>query len=228
MKYPNIKEIEEGRKKILENGLELIQEAELLFEHQRYARSYSLSHLATEELMKIQMLNTIEFKLILGIDINWNRIRRNLRDHKSKITGYVTHKFFYDSCTENDADVKRYANELGKISVYNKLKNDGFYVGLLDDNFCKPSEIIDSSLAKESLERAQDLYAFFEPIEIGMKGKIEKIVKENDRFLRMIYDEKSDLYEKFGKILEEEQSKKNSGTIIQTDNMNEGNRNNDR
>jgi len=62
MKYPNIKEIEEGRKKILENGLELIQEAELLFEHQRYARSYSLSHLATEELMKIQMLNTIEFK----------------------------------------------------------------------------------------------------------------------------------------------------------------------
>jgi len=214
MKFPDIKEIEQGRQKILENGLELIQDAELLFNNQRYARAYSLSHLATEELMKIPMLNTIEYKLILGIEINWNDIKKKLRDHKSKILGYIVYSYIIDADIENDADVKRHEKELSKINLYNKLKNDGFYVGLLEDTFCKPSETIDLKLAKESLEKSQKLYAFFEPIEKGVKGQIEEIVKRNEKFVRMINDKNSDIYKDFHKSLEEEQSRKKSGAIL--------------
>ena len=46
-------EIEVARKKILENGAELIEEAQLLFKHRRYARTVALSLLAVEELSNL-------------------------------------------------------------------------------------------------------------------------------------------------------------------------------
>ncbi len=48
--------------KIMENAQELVEEAELLLEHDRNARAYALAHLATEELIKVQLLLPVACK----------------------------------------------------------------------------------------------------------------------------------------------------------------------
>jgi len=48
MKSLTIAEIETLRALAFENACELIEEAELLFTNERYARSYTLAHLASE------------------------------------------------------------------------------------------------------------------------------------------------------------------------------------
>ncbi|MFO1206918.1 MAG: AbiV family abortive infection protein [Burkholderiales bacterium] len=48
----SVAEIERLRALVFQNSVELLEEADLLFQHKRFARAYTLAHLSSEELAK--------------------------------------------------------------------------------------------------------------------------------------------------------------------------------
>jgi len=56
MKPLSSDQVEIARVQILENATSLLQESNLLFENGLFARSYTLAHLASEDMVKIPML----------------------------------------------------------------------------------------------------------------------------------------------------------------------------
>lgn len=79
-----VEDIEAIYKKIYSNACELIEDAELLYEHQRYARSYLSAQIAFEELGKLPMLFTAALKLYNGSKVDWRDLSSRLRNHKTK------------------------------------------------------------------------------------------------------------------------------------------------
>lgn len=79
-----IKDIEQIYEKIYFNACELIEDAELLYDHNRYARAYLAAQIAFEELGKLPMLYTTALNLYNGIDIEWKDLNFKLRNHKAK------------------------------------------------------------------------------------------------------------------------------------------------
>lgn len=76
---------------IYENACELLEESELLFIHEKYARSYLCSHIAFEELGKLPMLYLATLDVYNGIEVDWKSLNSHIRDHKSKISmSYTT------------------------------------------------------------------------------------------------------------------------------------------
>lgn len=83
-------EIEEVFKKIYDNACELLDDAELLFRHKKYARAYLCSHIAFEEFGKLPLLNTVALDIHYGKKVDWKKLNRMFRNHKSKITQSYT------------------------------------------------------------------------------------------------------------------------------------------
>lgn len=79
-----IEDIENIYSKIYFNACELIEDAELLYKYERYARSYLAAQIAFEELGKLPMLYTVAIKLHNGIEVNWKDISSRLRNHRTK------------------------------------------------------------------------------------------------------------------------------------------------
>ena len=75
----------EGILKTLRNAQELCDESEILLKNDRFARSYSLSHLAREEFSKCFILYRSIVELILENQIDWKKTRRRYRSHKDKL-----------------------------------------------------------------------------------------------------------------------------------------------
>ena len=77
-------EIEKIYTKIYENACELIDEAELLLEHKKYARAYLSAHISVEEFGKLPMLHTVALNVHNGVKVDWKALNKRLRDHKQK------------------------------------------------------------------------------------------------------------------------------------------------
>jgi AbiV family abortive infection protein len=65
------------------NAVELVSEAELLFEHKHYARCLFLSQIAGEELGKSFMALTLIPRAVMK-KANWTKFWRRFRNHKDK------------------------------------------------------------------------------------------------------------------------------------------------
>lgn len=92
-----VEEIEEIFFKIYENACELFEEAELLYNHQKYARAYLCAHIAFEEFGKLPMLNTAALNVYNGIKTDWKYLSKRIRDHKRKISQSYGTVMFLDS-----------------------------------------------------------------------------------------------------------------------------------
>lgn len=77
----SVAEIEALRALVLQNAGELLAEAELLFQHKRFARTYTLAHLSSEELAKLPLLASVGVSLVNGGTINWKKLDKKLRSH---------------------------------------------------------------------------------------------------------------------------------------------------
>ncbi len=71
--------------KVLENANELVQEADLLLSNNRFARTFTLAHLACEEIAKFSLFYTLAIEIARGHDINWKTIGQQLHHHQIKI-----------------------------------------------------------------------------------------------------------------------------------------------
>jgi len=81
-----VEEIEQIFFKIYENACELLEEAELLYNHQKYARAYLCAHIAFEEFGKLPMLNTAALNVYNGVKTDWKYLNKRIRSHHRKLS----------------------------------------------------------------------------------------------------------------------------------------------
>ncbi|MGE7928211.1 AbiV family abortive infection protein [Lysinibacillus xylanilyticus] len=102
-----VQEIEKIFLKIYENACELLEEAELLYNNQKYARAYLCAHIAFEEFGKLPMLNTAALNVYNGVKIDWKYLSKRIRDHKRKISqSYGTVMFLESAMKKYNAKDK--------------------------------------------------------------------------------------------------------------------------
>lgn len=86
-----VEEIEEIFIKINENACELLEEAELLYNNEKYARAYLCAHIAFEEFGKLPILYSVALDVHFGKKVNWKKLNKQIRDHHTKISeSYVS------------------------------------------------------------------------------------------------------------------------------------------
>ncbi|GIP62678.1 hypothetical protein J32TS6_12330 [Virgibacillus pantothenticus] len=86
-----VEEIEKIFNKINENACELLEEAELLYNHEKYARAYLCAHIAFEEFGKLPILYSVALDVHFGKKVNWKKLSKQIRDHHTKISeSYVS------------------------------------------------------------------------------------------------------------------------------------------
>ncbi|MFA7444395.1 MAG: AbiV family abortive infection protein [Flavobacteriaceae bacterium] len=144
-----------GIEKSLENAKDLFDDAEILFEHKRFPRAYTLYHLSIEELGKSSLI----FHFILygkSQEIKYyNQIKKKLSNHQEKNKSSIGLDTLL-AFTISDEKLKKkiihqiykQENELEKL---NNLKNSSLYtdVDIKNKKFIKPKEIITEQLVAE-------------------------------------------------------------------------------
>jgi AbiV family abortive infection protein len=105
------------------------------------ARAYFLAHIACEELGKLPILTTAAVAQRLGHDVDWRRIDRVLRSHRSKIKQIL----FIDSVVggQGVAEGKAaYEADLKRMRLYIDMKNASLYSFAVEGRFGRPLKAI--------------------------------------------------------------------------------------
>lgn len=196
-----IDQIDEYMTALVTNASGLIRESELLFKKKAYARSYTLSHIAREELAKCKILYIAGRKLIAGIDVNWRETMKRLRDHKSKLNQETIHNAVLcfiggNEQLYNDAMQSVHASS----ALRNDYKNNSLYVGVsTDGSILCPNRVIDQARAQRNLELAN--FALTE--EVNFQSKVGEISKMDPNKLLDISKVDSKTNVKYKAILEQ-------------------------
>jgi AbiV family abortive infection protein len=158
--------------KNLRNSQELIDEAEILFNNQKYARTYLLSHIAIEESSKCAMLLKLIAFNIWEEEIDVKNVRKRYSSHKEKIKNFELLKILTDKKDYDLVDLDK------QIEILNTSKNDSLYVSWSNENeFVLPSEIYDKKNAEEKLNVALNYVKLYTSISIKLMENDAEIYK---------------------------------------------------
>ena len=171
----SIAEIENLRALVLENAAELLAEARLLFEHDRYARACALAHLSSEELAKLPMLAGVGVRVLRGQMIDWKRFEKRLTSHLAKLKVLLHVDLLGKSVDPTKRDVQIHNEKLSKIELFNVLKNVTLYAGVNQDGFYKPSALFTKSYAESALTLSTNRFELFAEIERHTRGRIAEL-----------------------------------------------------
>ncbi len=173
-----VEQIELGRAEILNNARALVEEAEILLGHQRYARAYALSHLASEELAKLPMLVRAAVEVAFGISVDWRRLDKRLRNHIEKADLAMDMDFL-----SGQMPPEEYLST--KAAYLNRLKNDSLYVGISAGAFVAPTQVISKESAVAMHEASRRRLRFFDFVEGLTRGQIQRIVSNPEHRKRL-------------------------------------------
>ena len=127
--------------KAFENALELLQEAEILYAHQKLPRAFCLAHLATEELAKLPIIYGARVRMASGEEINWKRFKARLSRHIEKLKAIALFDYMNDEVDlEKNSDYERYRRQLESAKTLDTVKNISLYSGYHENTPYKPSE----------------------------------------------------------------------------------------
>lgn len=158
--------------KNLRNSQELIDEAEILFNNEKYARTYLLSHIAIEESSKCAMLLKLIAFNIWEEEIDIKNVRKRYSSHKEKIKNFELLKILTDKKDYDLVDLDK------QIDILNTSKNDSLYVSWSNENeFVLPSEVYDKKNAEEKLNVALNYVKLFTSISIKLMENDAEIYK---------------------------------------------------
>lgn len=149
----NKNEYFEAIEKSLSNAEELIEEAEILAKHTKYARAYTLFQFSIEEIGKA----FLTFQFVLYGDIEdvqaTKQFFKKFRDHISKTESSQSIDFMFALNSDISGFTKKLLensmSEFDKVHISNNYKNYSLYTSFIEDKFYKPSEII----TKEKLDK---------------------------------------------------------------------------
>ena len=190
-----INNLKEGIIKNINNSQELIDEAEILFKNEKYARAYLLSHFAIEESSKCGMLlKVIAFK-VWNEKIDIKIVRKRFLNHKDKIRNYKLLEIF------NETKIIDLEKEIGKL---NNFKNQSVYVNWTNENeFIMPNEIFDKKMTAEMMEKSLEYVKLYTKISVQLIN--------NEVGIFSILRESKDL-KQIKEIIEYEKNRKNKTT----------------
>ena len=139
MQNMTIDDIIDGMVKIKLNAQSLSDEAELLLNNKYFARAYTLSHIAREEISKLYILFRIGIEVIAGKKYDNKKLQKRLNSHKSKI------EFF-------SFPIAIHSHKGEFVEKINERKNNSLYVGWKDSKFQSPSEAISEHMSKRTVD----------------------------------------------------------------------------
>jgi len=142
-----LKQLDAGVEAAIANADSLIKEAMLLYQSGFHARAYTLSHIAREELAKVTMLYTSGLRMLVGHPVDWPKLYKRLRNHESKLANESLTMFV----NTPDADESYLEKMLAGTSVRNEWKNDSLYIGLKEQVFKTPAEMITPKKAERTI-----------------------------------------------------------------------------
>jgi AbiV family abortive infection protein len=187
----NALELINGAHKTLRNSQCLCDEAEVLHNHQMFARSYALSHFAREEFGKCLMLYRTAIDVLAGIKVDWKKLNKRFRDHKQKILNdiFISLILF--------GEIKPYNGRtmLSAIDNINIRKNECLYVDWKKNQFISPEEVVSEHKSKRNLDLAIHRIAKLSPILIELSDRLKS--QSKDEILKAFPKEYLDDPEKF-------------------------------
>ena len=141
---------------LLVNAAALIRESQILYDHEAYARAFSLAHLAREEIAKTLMLHATGVRILAGHTIDFKKLKRRLRDHKQKLIAETINNVVF--CAGIDLDI---AESLLQVSsrvpdFRNDQKNSSLYVGFENGLVSQPLESVSANRALRTITLAAD------------------------------------------------------------------------
>jgi len=147
-----VKELAKGIQLCVENAADLIEDARLLFNKNRFARCFSLCVLAMEEIGKIEVI--ARGVLISKTDEKkWKRFEKNFKSHEIKQAHAIVMQFAETLRSEGAKGVKQRLSAPGRFTL-DQAKQLSFYVDFLDGKFVSPRTMISKDLGREALARA--------------------------------------------------------------------------
>lgn len=171
------------------NAKELYEEAEILKREKKYARAYTLFHLAIEEVGKVFVI----FKYLFANDYSDEKLKKfdiEFRQHKTKIdqsTNIDVFAFWTKDGALSDQILENATYSKEQIDKLNNLKNFSLYSFIHDGSSYNPSDVIGSGdldqinmIAEYRIKGTEDLTKIFlsdldRLIGIVAKSKIENI-----------------------------------------------------
>lgn len=179
-----IDQIVQGVEAAVENADELIKDAKLLFDKERYARAFSLCVLAEEETAKVVLL--MGSITMSRNPKGWKSFWKMFRSHSSK---YVQSVWLDSMLIENDEEIKKHFQGPRELAYYvNVLKQMGFYTDFESTNqrFLKPQEIISKQFAENIITMATGRLNFIKQFRnkdllLSSAKKLSNIIEELER-----------------------------------------------
>ena len=147
----DISAIDDGIILCYNQATQLIMDGDLLLEHGRYPTAFSLYQLASEESSKIKILLRLAIEKKSGIvlidDDRGKDFEKMFNSHVAKIKlAAKTDQNFNELALKlripkirSEAAIQE---ELENPKLLNLMKQDGLYVGLMDNKFIPPSQVI--------------------------------------------------------------------------------------
>jgi AbiV family abortive infection protein len=182
MKQYTLNELGIAYIKIFNNARDLLEEAKLLFEHNRYARSYLLSQIAGEELSKLIMVYNVACDLCWNREVDWKEFDKNLRSHIKKNRFNIMGLRMLSRLLHgvDVSDVVPY-KEVSKIAeTMNYAKNASLYSGEHEGNFVAPCDLYNIESAKSIMSLNNKLYNFFSLVPIQDANEFVRIISSKD------------------------------------------------
>ena len=167
-------QIENLRALVLENATELLAEAKLLFEHEKYARACALSHLSSEELAKLPMLAGAGMRVCKGIEVNWDNFHKKFSSHAAKLKILLSVDLLGTKVDPTAKEIRVHQEVKSRIGLFNELKNTMLYAGINQDSFYKPSALFTRAYAIQALTLASNRFELFAAVEAHTQGRIEE------------------------------------------------------
>jgi AbiV family abortive infection protein len=154
-----------ARQTILCNAEDLLDDALLLLNERRYARSYAVSVLALEEMAKLAMVIGVKYSLEADKPADWKRFHERLLNHKDKLKLIALIWILLSTNLTGNPDPKaemcRLLQDPEHRSKLNEGKQDGFYVGLRAGGIKDPRTVISEAAARDLYLHSKTLIQFF-------------------------------------------------------------------
>lgn len=163
-------QLEEGRRKALENARELVDEAGLLHTNAHWPRVVFLCHIAAEELGKYIMLMSAFVELTVDPhDFDWNRFWKRFTSHSRKFTSLClweeTHLGADEIVMSPESGEDYFENLAKAVTMLDTGKQKSLYADVMDGSFRSPNDLFGEEIAFKALRLARkrvDLISSFE------------------------------------------------------------------
>ena len=196
-------EVMRGISLVLDNAEDLMFEAFFLRENDRIARSYTLTQLAIEEVGKAGILAGILLSTRQKRLLDWDEIDKIYFNHSGKTTISIAFQLVFDMLYQKHGIPDRnnyfkdlYIKKISNVNSQNNNKNDSLYVGVRNNKFISPKDVITEQmvdfLQEELFNKFAGTKALFNEIFNGIdpKDTIEQIERKISKLTELNKDYK--------------------------------------